>query len=328
MSIALDEWPLREPFVIAGQTLESIVTLTANLGHGTARGRGEALGVDYLGETPESLRDQLESQREAIEAASAPGLALDDLDELVSRLPPGGARNALDCALWDLRCKRTRRTIWSWLGLEPRPVTTAFTVSLDEPEAMAAAARRAAYPLLKLKLDAADPAARLAAVRAARPDAELLVDANGSWTASLLAELAPALVEHRVALVEQPLPADDDAALATWDCPVPLCADESCQSSADLEPVAARYRVVNLKLDKCGGLTEALRMVERSRALGLELMVGNMLGSSLAMAPAFVVAQHCRWVDLDGPLLQRTDREAPMRYDGAILHPPPPDLWG
>jgi L-alanine-DL-glutamate epimerase-like enolase superfamily enzyme len=332
MSIALDEWLLREPFVTAGQTLESIVTLTAELGDGTVRGRGEALGVDYLGETPEGLRDQLESQRGAIEAVHEPAVALDELDErdeLVSRLPPGGARNALDCALWDLRCKRTRRTIWSWLGLEPRPVTTAFTLSLDEPAAMAAAARRAAaFPLLKLKLDGDDPAARLAAVRAARPDAELLVDANGSWTAGLLAELAPALVDHRVALVEQPLPAGADAALADWDATVPLCADESCQSAADLGAVAARYRAVNVKLDKCGGLTEALRMVEQGRDLGLELMVGNMLGSSLAMAPAFVVAQHCRWVDLDGPLLQRSDRQAPMRYDGAALHPPMPELWG
>ena len=208
-------------------------------------------------------------------------------------------------------------------------MTTAFTLSLDTPAAMAVAARRAAgYPVLKLKLDAERPAERLAAVRAARPDAELLVDANGSWTPELLAELAPTLVEQRVALVEQPLPAGGDAALAGWRSPVPLCADESCQSSADLELVATRYQVVNVKLDKCGGLTDALRMVERCRALGLEVMVGNMLGSSLAMAPAFVVAQWCRWVDLDGPLLQRTDRENAMRYEGARLMPPAPGLWG
>jgi L-alanine-DL-glutamate epimerase-like enolase superfamily enzyme len=208
-------------------------------------------------------------------------------------------------------------------------VTTAFTLSLDAPAAMAAASQRAAaYPVLKLKLDADDPGARIAAVRVARPDAELLVDANGSWSAALLAELAPALVDHRVALVEQPLPAGADAALADWDAPVPLCADESSQTSAGLEGLAERYRFVNVKLDKCGGLTEALRIVERCRELGLGLMVGNMLGSSLAMAPAFVVAQHCRFVDLDGPLLQATDRDPPMRYEGAILHAPPPELWG
>jgi len=352
MSIAFDEWPLREPFVIAGSTTESIVTVAVTLEHDGARGWGEALGVDYLGETAESIREQLEASRSEIEelgrlvefavggdaavgAGEAAGSPLAASvgngfrEALAALLPAGGARNAVDCALWDLRCKRSGRTIWSWLDLEPRPVLTAFTLSLDEPAAMAAAAQHAAaYPLLKLKLDADDPAARIAAVRAARPDAELLVDANGSWSAALLAELAPALVDRRVALVEQPLPAGADGALADWDAPVPLCADESSQTSADLDALAARYRFVNVKLDKCGGLTEALRIVERCRELGLGLMVGNMLGSSLAMAPAFVVAQHCRWVDLDGPLLQRTDRKPPMRYEGALLYPPPRDLWG
>jgi L-Ala-D/L-Glu epimerase len=325
MSIALDEWPLREPFVIAGGTYAAISTTTVELGDGAARGRGEAAGVDYLGETAESLREQLESCRAEIEGAAG-RLEPEGLDGL---LPAGGARNALDCALWDLRLKRAGRTIWSWLGTTARPVTTALTLSLDAPAAMAAAARRAAvYPLLKLKLDADDPAARLAAVRGVRPDAELVVDANGSWSAGLLSELAPTLVAQRVAMVEQPLAAGADAALAGWDAPVPLCADESCQSTADLEHVARRYRVVNVKLDKCGGLTEALRMVARCRELGLGLMVGNMLGSSLAMAPAFVVAQHCRWADLDGPLLQRRDRQPAMRYEGATLHPPEPELWG
>jgi L-alanine-DL-glutamate epimerase-like enolase superfamily enzyme len=329
MSVTLDEWSLREPFVIAGSTTESIVTVTVTLDDGKARGWGEALGVDYLGETAASVRDEIEAQRAAVEAIFDPGLQFDELGMVVGSLPAGGAANALDGAFWDLLCKRTERTIWSWLKIEPRPVTTALTLSLDEPAAMAAAARRAAdYPLLKLKLDADDPAARVAAVRAARPDAELLVDANGSWSLALLAELAPALVAHHVALVEQPLPAGADAALAAWDAPVPLCADESSQSAAGLDELAARYRFVNVKLDKCGGLTEALRIVQCCRELGLGLMVGNMLGSSLAMAPAFVIAQHCRWVDLDGPLLQRTDRHPPMRYEGAFLHPPPRELWG
>jgi L-alanine-DL-glutamate epimerase-like enolase superfamily enzyme len=327
MSIALDDWPLREPFVTADSSCDSIRTVTVELVEGGARGRGEAAGVDYLGETPEGLRERLESCRRAIEGLPAEGLPPEELDAL---LPAGGARNALDCALWDLRLKRAGRTIWDWLGLRPLPVVTAFTLSLEAPAAMASAARRAAsHPLLKLKLDAADPVARVAAVRAARPDAQLIVDANASWSAPLLAEVGPALLEQRVSLVEQPLPRGADLALAGWATPAPpLCADESCQSLAELDAVADRYGFVNLKLDKCGGLTEALRMVERCRELGLGLMVGNMLGSSLAMAPAFAVAQHCRWVDLDGPLLQRTDREPPLRYEGGTVYPPAPALWG
>jgi L-alanine-DL-glutamate epimerase-like enolase superfamily enzyme len=329
LSIDLDEWPLREPFVIAGSTTESIVTVTVTLETSTARGRGEALGVDYLGETAESVRAQIEARRSAIERLDDAAPQFEELAAIVAELPGGGAANALDCAFWDLRCKHTRRTIWSLLDMAPRPVTTAFTLSLDAPEAMAVAAGHAAeYPLLKLKLDADDPAARVAAVRAARPDAELLVDANGSWNAALLADIAPALVDHRIALVEQPLPAGADTALVDWDAPVPLCADESSQTSAGLDELAGRYDFVNVKLDKCGGLSEALCIVQRCRELDLGLMVGNMLGSSLAMAPAFVVAQHCRFVDLDGPLLQGTDREPPMRYEGAILHPPPRELWG
>ena len=327
MSVALDDWPLREPFVLAGAAYESIRTVTVELAEEGARGRGEAAGVDYRGETPESVREHLEACRGEVEALAGDRLPPAGLDAL---LPAGGARNAFDCALWDLRLKRTGRTIWDLLDLRPRPVTTAFTLSLDAPQAMAAAALRApSFALLKLKLDAEDPVARVAAVRAARPDAELIVDANGSWSAGLLATVGPALLEHGVALVEQPLPPADDAALDGWSIPAPpLCADESCQSSADLDALAARYAFVNLKLDKSGGLTEALRMVERCRELGVGLMVGNMLGSSLAMAPAFVVAQHCRWADLDGPLLQRLDRDPSMRYEGAVVHPPPRELWG
>ena len=328
MSIALDDWPLREPFVLAGARYESIRTVTVELVEGGVRGRGEAAGVDYLGETPESVREQLEACRREVEALA--GDHLPPNGELAALLPPGGARNALDCALWDLRLKRTGRSVWDLLDLRPHPVTTAFTLGLDTPDGMAAAARRASsVPLLKLKLDAEEPVARVAAVRAARPDAELIADANGSWSAGLLAAAGPALVEHGVALVEQPLPPGGDADLDGWSVPAPpLCADESCQSSADLEALAARYAFVNLKLDKSGGLTEALRMVARCRELRLGLMVGNMLGSSLAMAPAFVVAQHCRFCDLDGPLLQRRDRAAAMRYEGGVAHPPPRELWG
>ncbi len=337
LSVIRDDWPLREPFVIAGSTTTAITTVTVELAVGDDVGRGEALGVDYLGETADSIEAQIEEVRSLVEegrrSARSGAVATPELDALAvalgERLPAGGARNALDCALWDLRLALTGTTIWQTLGLDPRPVVTAYTLSLDHPAAMATAAQRAAaYPVLKLKLDAVDPAARLAAVRAARPDAELLVDANGSWTAGLLADLAPELAACRVALVEQPLPVGEDAALAELALPVPVCADESCQSSADLSGLVGRYQAVNLKLDKCGGLTEALSMVRLCRELGLELMVGNMLGSSLAMAPAFVIAQHCRFVDLDGPLLQVADRTPAIRYEGARMWPPAPGLWG
>jgi L-alanine-DL-glutamate epimerase-like enolase superfamily enzyme len=192
----------------------------------------------------------------------------------------------------------------------------------------AAASAAAAYPVLKLKLDADRPAQRLGAVRAARPEAELLVDANGSWTRALLDELSETLVAQRVALLEQPLPPGADHELEGFASPVPLCADESFQSRGDLEQIAGLYGAVNVKLDKCGGLTEALRIVDACAERGIELMVGNMLGSSLAMAPAMVVAQRCRWVDLDGPLLQARDREHPLRYEGALVSPPDPLLWG
>lgn len=321
-SFSIDHWELKAPFVTAGECLFAIETLTVYLRDGDHLGRGEALGVDYLGETASSLSHQLMAVSREIDA----GL---DRAMVQALLPPGGARNALDCALWDLECKRSGKRAWALAGIETGPVTTAWTLAMDSPAAMAeAAAQWPDRPVLKLKLDGEAITERLAAVRAARPDAELLVDANGSWTAEVLRRAAPALAEHRVAMVEQPLPRENDGALADLDCPVPVVADESCQHLGELDALADRYDGINIKLDKCGGLTAALELLQACRERGLETMVGNMLGSSLAMAPAFLVAQGCRWVDLDGPLWQRADRAAPVRFEVGVMHAPEASLWG
>jgi len=322
LELGLDTWPLAEPFVTAAEVTTAIRTVTVTLREAGFFGRGEAIGVDYRGETPETMAAAIETVRPVVEA----GQGRDALREL---LPPGGARNALDCALWDLECKRAARRAWTLAGLAARPLTTAFTLPLGSPGSMAEAARRAAgYPVLKLKLDGTRPATALAAVREARPDARLLVDVNGGWTRAQLHELAPVLAACGVELVEQPLAVGADQELSAADCPVPLCADESFQCLTDLERLPRAYRYVNVKLDKCGGLTEALAIAARCAEHRLEVMVGNMLGSSLAMAPAFVVAQRAAFVDLDGPLLQARDRSHPIRYDGARMHPPSPALWG
>ncbi len=331
LEVAIESWPLAAPFRTAKESLERIETVTVELSEGEARGRGEALGVDYRGETPASIAAQIEGVRGEVESGAS-------REELATRLPAGGARNALDCALWDLEARLTGVPVAERLGLRPRSVTTAYTVSLDTPERMAAeAAAHRDQPLLKLKLGPDDPAGLAAAVRRARPEATLIADANESWTLDVLRRAAPDLARLGVELIEQPLPApgspgaarigaDDD--LAGYRSPVPLCADESCDTTSDLDRVAERYQAVNVKLDKAGGLTEALRLVEAARRRGLGLMVGNMLGTSLAMAPAFLVAQHCRWIDLDGPLLLARDREPPIRYAGGRMAPPPPRLWG
>ncbi len=321
-SFSIEHWELREPFSTSQETVFSIETLTVTLDDGPIRGRGEALGVDYFGETAQGMSHQVMAIARELDA----GMTRADLADA---LPPGGARNAIDCALWDLECKRAGQRAWERAGIEVAPVRTVFTLSLDTPEAMAAeAAAHATHETLKLKLDAEAVTERLEAVRGARPDARLLIDANGGWDLALLERAGDALARHGVELLEQPLPRGADAGLAGLRYPVPLCADESCQGLAELEGIADRYAVVNIKLDKCGGLTEALAIVDRARELGLDLMVGNMLGSSLAMAPAFLVAQACRWIDLDGPLWQRADRDTPIRFDGDRMEPPEPTLWG
>lgn len=325
-TVGTEHWPLLEPFEIAREVMHElpliVVTLTDAAGH---RGRGEAAGVDYDGETPATMRAQIEAVAPRLHA----GLTADELAHL---LPAGGARNALDCALWDLRAKQSGLPAWRLAGLaeEPRPVLTALTIGLGSTADVRRRARAAEQrALVKLKLDARRHVELLHAVREALPQARLIVDANQAWDAVLLDRLLPSLVEAGVELVEQPLPRGSDAALAGFGSPIPIAADESCTDRASLSTLLCRYQAVNIKLDKCGGLSEALALAQEARTAGLHLMVGNMCGSSLAMAPAFLVAQQARWVDLDGPLLQLGDRAGALRYDAdGLVHPPTPALWG
>ncbi|MEO1397727.1 MAG: N-acetyl-D-Glu racemase DgcA, partial [Pseudomonadota bacterium] len=250
--------------------------------------------------------------------------------ELQSLLPAGAARNAVDCALWDLEAKQTGTSARALAGLEElKPVTSAYTLSLADPDVMERkAAEHAHRPLLKIKLGGEGDMARLEAVRRGAPKTDIIIDANEGWTAQVYAELAPALVRLGVKLVEQPLPANDDEALLEIARPLPVCADESCHDRTSLPSLSGKYDVVNIKLDKTGGLTEALALREAALAEGYAIMVGCMVGSSLAMAPAHLVAQGAPFVDLDGPLLLAEDRTPPLTIDGSIIHPPVPALWG
>lgn len=321
MAVAVETWPLKEPFRITGYTFESVRLLTVELEQRGAKGRGESTGVYYLNESGDAMLEQLERLRSTIEA----GVSREDVLNL---LPAGGARNALDCALWDLEAKQTGQTIWQLTGIEPRPTVTVNTVGIASPEAMAAAAKRCDTPKIKIKLDGTLPLERLSAVREARPDAELVVDVNAGWSFQQLVELAPQFKALGVAMIEQPLPRGGDAELEGYRPPLPLCADESCLDTREFEQAARRYQMINIKLDKTGGLTEALRLAALAKAQNMELMVGNMVGTSLAMAPGFVIAQLCRFVDLDGALFLQCDREQAMNYRGGHVAPPTPALWG
>ncbi|MEE4188936.1 MAG: N-acetyl-D-Glu racemase DgcA, partial [Roseobacter sp.] len=264
----------------------------------------------------------------AAEIASLPQTF--DRAALYDLLPAGAARNAVDCALWDLEAKRASTRVWQLAGLpEPKPEITAYTLSLDTPENMRAQAAAHAYrPLLKIKLGTPEDMTRLEAVRAGAPDARIIIDANEGWSADVYADLAPHLVKLGVALVEQPLPASEDDALTEIARPVPVCADESCHDRASLPALKGKYDVINIKLDKTGGLTEALALRSEGSALGYDVMVGCMVGSSLAMAPATLLAQGAAFTDLDGPLLLAEDRAQPLMFDEKGVHPPEKELWG
>jgi L-alanine-DL-glutamate epimerase-like enolase superfamily enzyme len=329
MTVALtsriERWPIAGAFTIARGSVTEVVTVVAEIVDGTHRGRGECRPYPRYGETPEGVKAEIDALAEEI------GRGLDRV-ALQRRLPAGAARNAVDCALWDLEAKRAGFSVARLAGLpEPGPLITAFTLSLGAPGAMREAARAAASrPLLKVKLggsDGLDPE-RLTAVREGAPAAELIVDANEGWTGAALARNLKACAAARVTLVEQPLPADDDAALADAERPIPVCADESAHDRAGLAGLLGRYDAINIKLDKTGGLTEALALADAARAAGLTVMVGCMLASSLAMAPAVLLAQGAAVVDLDGPLLLARDREHGLRYDGSRMYPPTPALWG
>ncbi len=319
---SLDHWTLRTPLVISRRTIEAVDTLLVTLSDGAAAGQGEAAGVNYHGETMAVMAAELD----AMAGPLAGGLTREALREA---MPPGGARNAIDAALWDWQAKSSGHSVWQQLGIAPQPVITAATIGIGSPAVMAATAKGfAGLPLLKLKLNADNPVERVAAVRAARPDARLIVDANESWSVALVEAVAPALADLGVEMIEQPVPAGRDAELAGVTSPLPIGADESCQTLADINRLAPFYQAVNIKLDKCGGLTEALLMAARARELGLDLMVGCMVSTSLSMAPAFVIAQQCRWVDLDGPILLSADRAHGMDYAGGRVSLPDPLLWG
>jgi L-alanine-DL-glutamate epimerase-like enolase superfamily enzyme len=323
LMVQAERWPVRGSFTISRGSVDSVEVVTATLTEGDAVGRGECRPYQRYGESAASAMAAIESVRALIEAGAG-------RRELATALPAGAARNAMDCALWDLEAKRRREPVWRFAGLpEPRPVLTAYTLSLDTPERMAEAARAAAgRPLLKLKLGGEGDLDRVAAVRAAAPDAALIADANEAWTPDQLRRWLPELAAMGVELVEQPLPAGQDDALAGIARPVPICADESCHASEGLEALVGRYDYVNLKLDKTGGLTEARRAVAKAQELGFGLMVGCMVATSLAMAPAALLAQLARYSDLDGPLLLAKDREPGLRYEGSLLSPPEPALWG
>jgi L-alanine-DL-glutamate epimerase-like enolase superfamily enzyme len=318
-----ETWPLAAAFTISRGSRTETAVLVAELDDGVARGSGEAVPNARYGETIASVEAQIHAVAPAL-ARGADRHALQDL------LPHGAARSALDCAFWDLEAKRAGRPVWQLAGLPaPHELVTAYTLSLGTPEAMGnAAASQAHRPLLKLKLGGAGDVERVRAVRAAAPRSRLIADANEAWTPEQCGPLLAALAELGVALIEQPLPAGQDDALAALARPLPVCADESCHDRADLASLRARYDYVNIKLDKTGGLTEALALAADARALGFGLMVGCMVGTSLGMAPAHLIGQLCSFVDIDAPLLLARDREHGLVYDGSRVAPPTPALWG
>ncbi len=317
--VRAESFRLAEVFTIARGSRSEAQVLTVEVESDGVIGRGECVPYARYDETLASVQAEIESLPASVDRAA-----------LQSLLPAGAARNAVDCALWDLEARQRRCRVWELAGLaEPGPEITAFTLSLDSPERMqAAAAKHAHRPLLKIKLGTPDDMPRLEAVRAGAPDARIIVDANEGWTADVYAELAPHLLRLGVAMVEQPLPAGQDAMLGEIERPLPVCADESCHDRTSLPELAGRYDMVNIKLDKTGGLTEALALKAEAQRQGYDIMVGCMVGSSLAMAPAVLVAQGAAITDLDGPLLLAEDRDYPLAFDEAGVHPSTPALWG
>ncbi|MDG1118358.1 MAG: dipeptide epimerase [Flavimaricola sp.] len=310
---------LARVFTISRGSRTEAKVLTVRVSDADLSGWGECVPYARYGESLESVMDQIMVLPEGIDRVA-----------LQSALPAGAARNSVDCALWDLEAKRLGRRVWDLAGLaEPGPELTAFTLSLESPEAMEAQAREhAARPLLKIKLGTPDDMPRLEAVRRGAPRARIIVDANEGWTAEVYADLAPHLIRLGVEMVEQPLPAGADAMLSEIARPLPVCADESCHDRASLPDLVGKYDMVNIKLDKTGGLTEALALKTEAQKMGFGIMVGCMVGTSLAMAPAVLVAQGVAVTDLDGPLLLAEDRAHPLRFDAAGVHPADADLWG
>ncbi len=323
ISIEKISWEMNAPFAITGYVFDASHTVRVTLSDGQVRGRGEACGVYYHDETVDSMAAQLE--------AIAPQLEKGLSGELIQQLlPPGGARNALDCAFWDYRAKSSGKSIWQLLKIRPKNLRTVFTLGMDSPQRMGEqAAASSLFENLKIKLGSEQPIECLEAIRAARPDANLIVDVNQGWTFAELKEYVPHAKRLGIAMIEQPLPIGADEELEFFRSDVPLGADESCCHLGEFETAASRYDVINIKLDKCGGLTEGLALVESAQNAGVGLMVGNMMGSSLSMAPSYVIGQFCQFVDIDGPLLLKRDIEHALNYrDGGLVDPPTSALWG
>jgi L-Ala-D/L-Glu epimerase len=322
LEVEAERFPLIKPFTISRGSVSDLELVTATITDGGHVGRGECRPYARYGETVESVMAAIREQAGFIAEGG-------DRTALMAAMPGGAARNAIDCALWDLEAKATGRTIQELLGLPPpASALVTYTIGLDTPEAMAAEAKNCGRPLLKLKLGGAGDLDRVEAVRAAVPDVRLVVDANEAWTPEMVIDWSQHLAELGVELIEQPLHIDRDEALFGLARPVLLCADESCHGADDLERLAPLYDMINIKLDKTGGLTAALVLADAAEAQGLKLMVGCMMATSLAMAPAFVLAPRAVCLDLDAPLLLARDRDPPVRYEGAMMQPPPRQLWG
>lgn len=323
LSLHTEAWTLREPFAFHGQRWQHCTIVLCEIGQDGLVGRGEGFGVFFAGETADTLIGQIESVARAIESGVG-------RQRLQSMLPPGGARNAVDCALWELESRLHGVSAWELAGVSPAPVRTVRNIGLhaDPQQAADRAARDRDWPLLKVKLNADRPVERIAAIRRVRPDARILIDANQSWTLDRLRAWAPSLHDLGVEIIEQPLPRGADAVLEKYPAPIPLYADESCLHRGDLAEVARRYQGINIKLDKAGGLTEALQLARDAGQLGLALSVGTMFGTSYAMAAASVVAQLCAFGDLDAPAHMRYDRIDAISYEGGWARLPPQDGWG
>jgi L-Ala-D/L-Glu epimerase / N-acetyl-D-glutamate racemase len=323
LSVRIERWPLAGVFAISRGSKTEAVVVVAELSDGTHRGRGESVPYARYSETADGIVAAIEAVRPVL------GRGLDRA-ALQRAIPAGAARNALDCAYWDINAKQTGRRVHELAGLgAPAPLTTAYTISLASASAMAAAAERAAWrPLLKVKLGGDDDGKRIAAVRRAAPQAQLIVDANEGWNPDNFEANLAACADAGVTLIEQPLQEGRDDALARIKRPIPVCADESVHDHASLDALTGKYDAVNIKLDKAGGMTEAMALAAEAERRGFAIMVGCMVATSLAMAPAMLVAQRARWVDLDGPLLLAGDRAEGLRYEGSLVYPPDPRLWG
>ncbi|MBF0276926.1 MAG: dipeptide epimerase [SAR324 cluster bacterium] len=323
MIVKTESWPIRGSFSISRGTRTHVEVVVVELREANSIGRGECMPYAHYGESAVGVCAQIEGLRNDL----ANGLERDGLQKL---LPGGAARNAIDCALWDLEAKRTGKRVWQLAGIDaPVSLTSAYTLSLDTPEKMKEAASKNAHrPLLKLKLSGPGDFDRIVAVRAGAPEPRIIVDANEAWTSEIYQELAPKLISLGVEMIEQPLPAGRDGRLVEMARPISVCADESCHDRSSLREIIGKYDMINIKLDKTGGLTEALKLKAEAESAGLKIMVGCMVATSLAMAPAILLAQGASVVDLDGPLLLNEDRLHGLKYDNSLVYPPESNLWG